>query len=168
MLFSQIIPPSSSTTESKSLFFTSLFLLLSCIWGHHYHNSKFHESESEVAQSCPTLSDPMDCSLSGFPIHGIFQARVLEWIAISFSRGSSRPRGQTWVSHIAGRRFTIWATSAWVTVILVASLPPISSLPSAPLRSISHIASRYTFYNVNMIGSFSELETFSGSPGSSV
>ena len=41
--------------------------------------------ESEVAQSCPTLSDPMDCSLPGFSVHGIFQARVLEWGAISFS-----------------------------------------------------------------------------------
>ena len=47
------------------------------------------KSESEVAQSCPTLFDPMDCSLSGSSVHGIFQARVLEWIAISFSRGSS-------------------------------------------------------------------------------
>ena len=45
--------------------------------------------ESEVAQSCPTLCDPMDCSLPGFSVHGIFQARALEWIAISFSRGSS-------------------------------------------------------------------------------
>ena len=68
------------------------------------------ESESEVAQSCPTLCDPMDCSLSGSSVHGIFEARVLEWIAISFSRGSSRPRNQTWVSRIAGRCFTIWAT----------------------------------------------------------
>ena len=49
-------------------------------------------------------------SLSGSSIHGIFQARVLEWIAISFSRGSSRPRDQTRVSRIAGRRFTIWVT----------------------------------------------------------
>ena len=40
------------------------------------------ESESEVTQSCPTLCDPMDCSLSGSSVHGIFQARVLEWIAI--------------------------------------------------------------------------------------
>ena len=68
------------------------------------------ESESEVVQSCPTLCDPMDCSLSGSSVHGIFQARVLEWIAISFSRGSSRPRNRTWVSRIAGRRFTVWAT----------------------------------------------------------
>ena len=43
------------------------------------------KSESEVAQSCPTLSDPMDCSLSGPSVHGIFQARVLEWGAIAFS-----------------------------------------------------------------------------------
>ena len=66
--------------------------------------------ESEVAQSCPTLCDPMDCSLSGSSVHGIFQARVLEWIAISFSRGSFRPRNRTRVSRIAGRRFTVWAT----------------------------------------------------------
>ena len=45
-----------------------------------------------------TLCDPMDCSLSGSSVHGIFQARVLEWIAISFSRGSSRPRNRTQVS----------------------------------------------------------------------
>ena len=44
-----------------------------------------HESESEVAQSCLTLSDPMDCSLPGSSVHGIFQARVLEWGAIAFS-----------------------------------------------------------------------------------
>ena len=60
---------------------------------------------SEVAQSCPTLCDPMGCSLPGYPIHGILQVRVLEWVAISFSRGSSRPRDRTQVSHIPGRRF---------------------------------------------------------------
>ena len=59
------------------------------------------ESESEVAQSCPTLRDPMDCSLPGSSVHGIFQA-VLEWVAISFSRGSSQPRDGTLVSHVAG------------------------------------------------------------------
>ena len=48
------------------------------------------ESESEVAQSCPTLCDPMDCSLPGSSVHGIFQARVLEWGAIAFS--SSMPQ----------------------------------------------------------------------------
>ena len=66
------------------------------------------ESESEVAQMCPTFCEPMDCSLTGSSVHGIFQARVLEWIAISFSRGPSRPRNRTGVSRIAAGRFTIW------------------------------------------------------------
>ena len=65
---------------------------------------------SEVTQSCLTLCDPVDWSLPGSSIHGIFQARVLEWVAISFSRGSSWPRDRTRVSHIAGRCFTIWTT----------------------------------------------------------
>ena len=58
---------------------------------------------SEVAQSCPTLCDPMDCSLPGSSVHGIFQARILEWVAISFSRGTSWPRDRTRVSCIVGR-----------------------------------------------------------------
>ena len=52
--------------------------------------SPMQESESEVAQLCPTLSDPMDCSLPGSSAHGIFQARVLEWVAIPFSKRASR------------------------------------------------------------------------------
>ena len=67
-------------------------------------------TESEVSQSCPTLCDPMDCSLPGSSVHGIFQARILEWAAISFSRRSSQPRVRTQVFHIVGRWFTIWAT----------------------------------------------------------
>ena len=59
---------------------------------------------------CLTLCDPMDCSLPGSFVHGIFQAIVLEWIAISFSRGSSQPRAWTWVSCIVDRCFTVWAT----------------------------------------------------------
>ena len=69
-----------------------------------------NESESEVAQSCLTLCDPVDCSPPGSSLHGIFQAKVLEWLAISFSRGSSRPRDQTRVSRIPGRCFNFWAT----------------------------------------------------------
>ena len=68
------------------------------------------ESESEVTQSCPTFSGPMDCSPPGSSVHGIFQARILEWVAISFSRGSSQPRDWTQVSCIAGRCFNLWAT----------------------------------------------------------
>ena len=63
-----------------------------------------------VPESCPTLCSPMDCGLPGSSVHGIFQARTLEWVAMPFSRGSSWPRHPTWVSLIAGRFFTIWAT----------------------------------------------------------
>ena len=62
------------------------------------------KSESEVAQSCPTLSDPMDCSPPGSSVHGIFQARALEWAAIAFSRcalmtlHSPVTAGRAWVS----------------------------------------------------------------------
>ena len=52
----------------------------------------------------------MDCSLPGSSIHGILQARILEWVAISFSRGSSQPRDWTWISRNTGRHFTIWTT----------------------------------------------------------
>ena len=74
------------------------------------YRKKEKKKESEVAQSCPTLCDPMDCSLPGSSVHGIFQAIVLEWIAIFCSRGSSWPRYQTQVSCIADRCFTLWAT----------------------------------------------------------
>ena len=65
---------------------------------------------AQLLQSCPTLCDPVDYSPPGSSVHGILQARVLEWVAISFSRGSSQPRDRTQVSCIAGRRFTVWAT----------------------------------------------------------
>ena len=64
----------------------------------------------EVSQSCLTLCNPMDCSLPGSSVHGFFQARVPEWVSISFSRGSSQPRDRAWVSCTAGRFFTNWAT----------------------------------------------------------
>ena len=54
-----------------------------------------------VAQLCLTLCDPMDCSLPGSSVHGIFQARILKWVAISFSRGSSQPKDQTHVSWLS-------------------------------------------------------------------
>ena len=58
-----------------------------------------------VAQSCPTLCDPVDCSPPGSSVHEILQARILEWVAIPFYQGPSRPRDRTWVSCIAGRFF---------------------------------------------------------------
>ena len=63
-----------------------------------------------VAQSCSTLCNPMDCSPPGSTVHGISQARILEWVAVSSSKGSSWPRNCTWVSCIVGRFFTEWAT----------------------------------------------------------
>ena len=64
------------------------------------------KSESEVRQSCPTLGDPMDWSPPSSSVHGIFQARILMWVAISFSRGYSQPRDRTQVSCTGGRFFT--------------------------------------------------------------
>ena len=62
-----------------------------------------------VVQSCLTFCDSMDCSPTGYFVHGILQAKILEWVAIPFSTGSSQPRGQIWVSCIAGRFFTVCA-----------------------------------------------------------
>ena len=84
---------------------------------------------NEAAQSCLTPCNPMGCSLLLSSVHGISQAGVLEWVSISFSRGSSWPRDQTRVSCIVGRSFTIWATKegshllAYPHQILDLSLP---------------------------------------------
>ena len=63
-----------------------------------------------VAQLCPTLCNPTNCTPPGSSVYGILQARILEWVAIPFSRGSSQPRDRTLVSRITGRFFTVWAT----------------------------------------------------------
>ena len=68
------------------------------------------ESESVSYSIGSEVWGSMDCTPSGFSVHGILQARVLEWVAIPFSRGSSQPRDQTQVSCIAGRHFNLWAT----------------------------------------------------------
>ena len=62
-----------------------------------------------VVQSCLTLCDPMDYSWIGSSVHGILQARILEWVTIPFSRGCSWPSDQTQVSALAGGLFTVWA-----------------------------------------------------------
>ena len=79
---------------------------------------------SEVAQSYPTLCDPMDCGLPRSSIHGIFQARVLEWIAISFSRGPSQPRDRTQVFCVVGRRFTVRVWGTFLNCFTDAKTPP--------------------------------------------
>ena len=73
---------------------------------------------AQSLQLCPALCDPRDCSPPGSSVHGILQARILEWIAMPSSRGSSQPRDQIRISYIAGGFFTIdplgkpWQTSA--------------------------------------------------------
>ena len=82
----------------------------------------------ETNWSDPVMSDSLWphglLSLPRSSVHGIFQARVLEWVAISFSRGSSWSRDRTWVSHIVGRHFTVWATREILWKSNNASLPP--------------------------------------------
>ena len=72
-----------------------------------------------VAQPCLTLCDPTDCSPPGFSVHGILQPRILEWIAIPFSRGTSQPRDWSLVSCIAGRFITVWATGKSIYVCFI-------------------------------------------------
>ena len=91
-----------------------------------------------VAQSCPTLCNRTVCS----PVHGILQARILEWIAIPFSRGTFQPRDQTLVACITGRVFTIWATekSQVYTEPLLEFPEPYSKFP---------LAASFTYGNVS-------------------
>ena len=99
---------------------------------------------SLVAKSCPTR-DPIDYSPQGSSVHGIFQARILEWVVISFSRGSSQPRDWTQVSCIAGRFFTVWVTREAYSLLLLLSRfkscptlcdPIDSSPPGSPVPGI--------------------------------
>ena len=93
--------------------FSSVGSGIDILWNFYHHqflgmfSEGFFYLEVQVTQLYLTLCDPMDYSLPVSSVHGIFQARVLEWVAISFSRRSSQPRDQTRVSHIAGRCFTV-------------------------------------------------------------
>ena len=109
----------------------------------------------KVAQSCPTLCDPTDCSLPGSSVHGILQARMLEWVAIPSSRGSSQPRDQTQVSGIAGGFFTIGATRQRLLVSSVAQLCPTLCDPmnrSMPGLPVYHQLPEFTQIHVHQVG----------------
>ena len=94
-----------------------------------------------VAQSCPTLFDPMDCSPLGSSVRGILQARILPWIAILFSRGVSQPKDWNCISWIAGRFFTIWATrKAWELPRTVDSQAASQTLPGHSYLSFNQPA----------------------------
>ena len=75
-----------------------------------YYIIHIHIPFTYGAQLYPTLCNSLYCSLPGSSVHGIFQARILKWVAISSSRGSSQPRNQTRISCITGGFFTSWAT----------------------------------------------------------
>ena len=88
----------------------------------------------KAAQSCLTLRDPMDCT-----DHGILQARILEWLAFPFCRGSSQPRDQTQVSHVAGGVFTSWATkeAIWIKLYNLLLLLLLTSSPFIELWTVA-------------------------------
>ena len=79
----------------------------------------------------------MDCSPPGSSVHGSLQARILEWVAIPLSRGSSQPRDQTQVSHNAGRFFTIWAT--W-DVLVEKNMPVFEAIPYSQSHQASELS----------------------------
>ena len=109
-----------------------------CYW---YHRSREHHKrlkvKVKVAQSCPTLCDPMD-----YTVHGILQARILEWVAYPFSSGSSRLRNRTRVSCIAGRFFINWAIREALKKIIMNKLGSLEemdkSLETCNLPVLNH------------------------------
>ena len=110
-----IIPPDSRVLQyrniSKYLFPCNMLqglLALLLFWLNWWGTNKC--KETNLMTPSPTLCDPKDYNPQGSSVHGILQARILEWVAIPFCRESSRPRDQTWVSQITGRFLTIWAT----------------------------------------------------------
>ena len=111
MCWNQLTP----LERAKCAYLFSLFLLSDVSFEHEIAMVEIHNGNGQVQQVkvvclclClvahlwPTLCNPLDCSLPGSSVHGIFQARILEWVAIFFSKGSSLPRNQTHVSCIAG------------------------------------------------------------------
>ena len=119
--------------------------------------SPMHQSESEVAQSCLTLHDPMDCSLPGSSSHGIFQARVLEWGAIAFSILYSHKTPKLPVTPVANE------TLKWSPISSYYSLIPFSSVQS--LSRVRLLATPWTAaYQAPPAMGFSRQEYWSGLP----
>ena len=124
-----------------------------------------------VAQLCLTFCNPTDYSLPGSSVHGILQVRILEWIAISFSRGSSRPKDQTLVSCIAGRFFPVscnkrllWyssyyshSTEEW------SGLDPYSHSGTQGLQHFQHIVSKVKWVSTRGWGKGTDMEDLRGS-----
>ena len=102
-----------------------------------------------LAQSCPALCDPMVCSPWGFPVHGIIPARMLEWVAISSSRGSFRPRGWTpvyWVSCIGRRILYHWVT--WEAHVILLYIVKFLSVGGVPFYIPTSIVRQCQFVHI--------------------
>ena len=95
--------------------------------------------ESSMCSVGLTLYNPMDCSMPGSSVHGIFSSRILEWVAISFPRGSSQPRDQACVSCIAGRHFYCWATGEASIIMYVLYVSDVQYSDSHYLKVILHV-----------------------------
>ena len=108
------------------------------------------------------LFDPIDCSLPGSSVHGILQARILEWVAISFSRGSSQPRDQIQVSLIVGRFFTIWATRKYPPRALLNIRDTVEKKIQTEARGLPHC--RQTLYRLSHQRSHGILRMVPNSP----
>ena len=94
-------------------------------------------------QLCLILCDPLDCSPPGFSVHGVLQARILEWVAISFSRGSSRPRDQTPISCISYiGKWILYHCATWEAVCILLTGIKKSSLKSHAKSNISNRSNR--------------------------
>ena len=106
LCFRQYLPPK----ELPRVGILSLLTQNSAINSQHSTWQKVPSVVVVQSLSCVWLCDPMDCNPLGSSVHRILQARILEWVAISFSRGSSWPRDWTQVSHIASRCLNLWAT----------------------------------------------------------
>ena len=114
------------------------------------------QSEVKVTQLCPTFCDPMD-----YTVHGIPQARILEWVAFPFSRGYSQLRDQTYVSHNAGRFFTSWATREAQRMVLYQELrinfycwlcqQQKLDVPTVGFYTLSLLLSPWLFVSVNSL-----------------
>ena len=122
LLWTRFCMPSSSP-HTQNIYILNPHSQCLKMWLHLEAGSLRRCVHAKSLQSCLTLWDPMDCTLPGFSVHEILQARILEWIAMSSSRGSSQPRNPTCVSNIScfGRHILYhWATwEAWFMVILI-------------------------------------------------
>ena len=105
---------------TPSLIFYSLYSDIQPQWSSQTE-SPFHIHCVLVAQSCPTLCDPMDYSLPGFSVHGILQARILEWIAIPFSRGTSKPRVEPWSPALQADSLPFELQGSPINILLILS-----------------------------------------------